>query len=491
MGRRIQLFLLVGLFQFWVVAALTNSDDVTALNALKTQWENTPPNWVGVDPCQDGWVGIVCSNSRVIFIQLSSMGLKGQLSGDLGSLSELQALDLSYNKGLTGPLPPLIGNLKKLSNLILVGFSFSGPIPNEIGSLPNLAYFLYWLDLADNKLTGSIPVSNGNTPGLDLLIHTKHFHFGKNRLSGPIPDQLFSSNMSLIHVLFEGNQLTGGIPSTLGLVKTLEVLRLDRNSLSGTVPSNLNNLTSISELHLSDNQFTGSLPNLTGMSLLNYVDLSNNSFDASDIPPWFSTLQSLTTLSMENTKIQGQLPQTLFTFPQLQTLNLRKNLLNGTLDIGTIFSGQLQLIDLQNNFISSYVETGAYRKELILIGNPICQENGATARYCTLPEESNPPYSTNPKNCVPIVCPTDQKGSPNCRCSYPYMGILFFRAPSFSDLQNASVYVALQESLMKSFQANSNGLPVDSVSLSDPTKDTDNYIELTLNVFPSGKVLSA
>ncbi|OVA03678.1 hypothetical protein BVC80_8673g1 [Macleaya cordata] len=168
-------------------------------------------------------------------------------------------------------------------------------------------------------------------------------------------------------------------------------------------------------------------------------------------------------------------------------LNLRKNLLNGTLDLGTNFSGQLQLIDLQNNFISSYVETGAYSKELILIGNPVCQQNGATAGYCKLPEESNPPYSTNPKNCVPIICPTDQKASPYCRCSYPYTGTLFFRAPSFSDLGNASVYVALEDSLMKSFKANSNVLPVDIVSLSNPTKDPDNYIELTLNVFPSGK----
>ncbi|OVA19167.1 Protein kinase domain [Macleaya cordata] len=504
MDREIQLFLLLVLFQFWVVAAVTNTYDVAVLKSLKNQWQNVPPSWEGSDPCQDGWEGIGCSNSRVITIELSSMGLKGQLSGDFESLSELLTLDLSYNKGLTGPLPPSIGGLKKLSNLILVGCSFSGPIPETIGSLQKLVFLslnsnsfsgsippsigklsnLYWLDLADNKLTGSIPVSDGDTPGLDLLTQTRHFHFGKNQLSGTIPPQLFSSDMTLIHVLFEGNQLTGSIPSTLGFVTSLEVLRLDRNSLNGAIPSNLNNLKSISEMYLSNNYLTGSVPNLTGMNLLNYVDLSNNSFDASNSPPWFSTLQSLTTLVMENTKLQGELPQTLFTLPQLQTLILRNNKLNGTLDIGNNFSDQLRLVDLQNNFISGVVDTGYYPYQIILLGNKVCPES-ATARYCKLPEQSTPSYSTGTNNCVPILCPVDQKASPNCICAYPYMGTLFFRAISFSDLRNSSNYVPLERKLMETFQTNQ--LPVDSVFLSNPTMDEDNYLEVGLAVFPSGK----
>ncbi|KAI3913545.1 hypothetical protein MKX01_022126, partial [Papaver californicum] len=339
MGQGILLFLLVGLFQFLVVEAATDPQDFAVLRSFLTQWQNIPPNWVGSDPCAEGWEGIVCTDSRVISIQLSTMGLKGQLSGDIGSLSELQSLDLSYNTGLTGSLPPSIGNLKKLTNLILVGCGFSGPIPSEIGYLPRLVFLslnsnsfngkipptigslssLYWLDLADNKLDGSIPVSSGNTPGLDMLTHTKHFHFGKNQLTGTIPAQLFSSNMNLIHVLFEDNQLTGSIPSTLGLVRTLEVVRLDRNSLSGNVPTNLNNLTSVSEMHLSNNDLVGPFPDLSGMQVLNFVDLSNNTFAVSDFPAYFSTLKSLTTLEAEGTNLQGLLPPDLFALPQLQT----------------------------------------------------------------------------------------------------------------------------------------------------------------------------
>ncbi|GKE13580.1 probable leucine-rich repeat receptor-like protein kinase isoform X1 [Tanacetum coccineum] len=268
------------------------SGAVVYLQALKDNLQNTPPNWVGSDPCGNKWDGITCRDSRVTSITLASINLSGELSGDIGQLSELQTLDLSYNKGLTGSLTPDIGNLKKLSNLSLNSNGFSGKIPPSIGNLSKL----YWLDLADNKLSGSIPVSDGTIPGLDLLVNTKHFHFGKNKLSGEIPSKLFSSEMTLKHVLFEDNQLEGTIPLTLGLVQTLEVLRLDKNLFSGGLPSNINNLTLINQLFLSNNKLNGQLPNLTGMTILNYVDMSNNSFNPSVIPPWFSSLQSLTTL---------------------------------------------------------------------------------------------------------------------------------------------------------------------------------------------------
>ncbi|KAJ6395001.1 hypothetical protein OIU77_024085 [Salix suchowensis] len=74
------------------------------------------------------------------------------------------------------------------------------------------------------------------------------------------------------------NHLTGSIPSTLGLVKSLQAVRFEGNSLTGPVPSNLNNLTNVTTLILSNNKLTGPVPNLTGMASLKYLDLSNNSF---------------------------------------------------------------------------------------------------------------------------------------------------------------------------------------------------------------------
>ncbi|KAG6780069.1 hypothetical protein POTOM_016479 [Populus tomentosa] len=373
MCPKVLTFLLVASFQIYTQ---TYGDDFTVMSILKDAWENTPRNWVGADPCGGKWEGISCNNSRVTSITLAAVGLMGELSGDISSLSELEFLDLSYNTGLSGTLPASIVNLKKLKHLKLVGCSFYGPIPELIGSLQLLESLdlnsngftgqiphsignlskLILLDLSDNQLDGAIPVSSGTTPGLDMLVNALHFHLGRNQFSGAIPNELFRSDMTLIHVLLHDNNLTGSIPSTLGLVHTLEAVRFEGNSLTGPVPSNLNNLTNVTTLILSNNKFTGPVPNLTGMAYLCYLDLSNNIFDASDFPVSFSNLRALKTLyvslppsfsllytslqfmifhavnivkpsslpvnnrMMENTGLEGQIPPTLFDLPGLQTL---------------------------------------------------------------------------------------------------------------------------------------------------------------------------
>ncbi|KAG8364014.1 hypothetical protein BUALT_Bualt19G0082200 [Buddleja alternifolia] len=502
MYKSIHFSLLVVLVQVFVIAALTNTDDFVALKALKEIWENVPPNWVGADPCGNAWDGISCTSNRVVSITLASINLRGQLSSDIEGLSELQTLDLSYNKGLTGPLPSGIGNLKKLSSLILVGCGFSGPIPPSIGSLQELTYLslnsnnffgeippsignlsnLYWLDLADNKLSGTIPVSDGTTPGLNMLVKAKHFHFGRNQLSGEIPSQLFSSNMNLIHLLLEHNQLIGSIPSTLGLVQNLEIVRLDRNSLSGSVPRNLNNLTKVTGLFLADNKLTGPLPNLIGMNLLTSVDMSNNSFDPTDFPPWFSSLESLTTLTMENTLIRVSLFSNFRHISiVLGTKNVLENELSNVLRHISLFGlFQLQTVSLKNNRINA---TYVFWYVCRLVHNPICYE-GETENYCTISQNTTSSYSTPPEKCTPISCSSDKISSPTCKCAYPYMGTLVFRAPSFSNFGNSTVFASLQQKMMDTFR--SHGQPVDSVSLRNPVKNIYNYLELNLQIFPSG-----
>ncbi|KAG6675285.1 hypothetical protein I3842_15G093900 [Carya illinoinensis] len=242
------LFLAFFLSGIHFIYSFTDPHDATVLLTLKDAWKNTPPSWEhSLDPCGlPGWEGVTCNNStyRVTALKLSTMGLEGKLEGDIGELTELTTLDLSFNRGLKGSLSPQLGKLQNLTFLILAGCSFNGDIPYELGNLSNLVFLalntnnltgkippslgsfskLLWLDLAENMLTGSLPISTSKTPGLDLLSEARHFHFNKNKLSGPIPAKLFSSNMNLRHILFDGNQLSGSIPPTIGLVKSLEVI---------------------------------------------------------------------------------------------------------------------------------------------------------------------------------------------------------------------------------------------------------------------------
>lgn len=120
-----------------------------------------------------------------------------------------------------------------------------------------------------------------------------------------------------------------------------------------------------------------------------------------------------------------------------------------------------------------------------LVGNPYC-EGGEADKYCIQSQQSNSSsYSTETINCVPALCKSDQTSSPNCVCAYPYQGHLYFRAPSFSNLEDSSIYISLQSSLMIFFQ--SRTIPVDSLFLKNPTKNLDNYLSIRLEVFPSGK----
>ncbi|GAU47698.1 hypothetical protein TSUD_190260, partial [Trifolium subterraneum] len=401
-----------------------------ALRSLKDIWENTPPSWdKSDDPCGAPWEGVTCNKSRVT------------------------SLDLSFNKGLMGPISPELGDLSQLNILALNSNNFTGKIPSSLGKLSKL----YWLDLADNQLTGPIPVSTSTTPGLDLLLKAKHFHFNKNQLSGSIPPKLFNSDMKLIHILFDKNDLSGSIPSTIGLVQTVEVLRLDRNFLTGEVPSNLNNLSNINEL-----------------------DLSNNNFDPSEAPSWFTTLPSLTTLIMEFGSLEGPLPSKLFSNAQIQQVKLRNNALNDTLDMGDNICPQLQLVDLQNNHISSATLNSEYKNTLLLIGNPVCNDALSTTNYCNLQQQPKQPYSTSLANCGAISCPSEQKLSPqSCECAYPYQGTFYFRGPLFRGLSNISTFHSLEMSLWVKL-----GLTPGSVSLQNPFFNGDDYLQMQLALFP-------
>ncbi|KAJ8618126.1 hypothetical protein MRB53_014312 [Persea americana] len=502
------LVLVLGGEDFYVaVSGSANSQDAFVLHSLKDQWQQTPPSWdTSNDPCDSKWEGIVCNDYRVTELRLSSMGLSGQLIDEIGGLTELRILDLSFNRGLTGPVSPLIGNLQNLTTLILVGCHFTGNIPNEIGNLKKLSYLalnsnyftgnmppslgmlsnVTWLDVADNQLSGPLPVSTSTTPGLDMLLNARHFHFNKNKLSGNIPAKLFSSEMKLIHLILDGNELTGSIPTTLGLVTTLLVLRLDRNHLSGEVPSNLNNFTNIIELNLANNQLTGPIPNLTSeMTNLNHVDLSNNSFDESEAPIWFSTIQSLTILVMEFGTLNGHVPQELFNLPDLREVRLKNNSFNSSPNIVDSINKQLLLVDLENNNITKIEITVGSRdtsSTLKLSGNPVCNSNlVAIEDYCQNRHHLGLPYSTSYVDCGTTTCPSGQmRGPQSCDCACPYEGTLHFNAPCFRDLSNSSLFQSLENKIRDVL-----GLTPGSVSLQVLGFTEDDYLQVHLKLFPS------
>ncbi|XP_015693347.1 leucine-rich repeat receptor protein kinase HPCA1-like [Oryza brachyantha] len=447
--RRLRLLLLLLLFLCClagsrIASADTNPQDAAALKSLMKRWrKSVPTSWrKSNDPCAR-WDGVTCNaNSRVTSLNLFGMNLKGTLSDDIGNLTELTVLDLSSNKDLGGKLPAAIGNLVQLKILALIGCSFSGNLPSELGNLSQLDFFalnsnqftgiippslgklseVTWLDLADNQLIGPIPNSRDHGTGFDQLLKAEHFHLNQNKLQGSVPDYLFNSSMNLKHILFDRNNFSGSIPSSIGVLPKLEVLRLNNNAFTGQVPA-MNNLTKLHVLMLSNNKLSGLMPNLTGMGELENVDLSNNSFVPSDVPSWFSGLEKLITLRMQSVGLSGQLPQKLFSFPELEHVILSDNQLNETLDMGNNVSKRLKLVDIQNNKIASVTLYNYLKGDMLkLTGNPLCNDSVLSSTMpCTgqLTE-----YRTQPP---PL---------PDVQCSDPFIETIVFRAPFFGDVTN-------------------------------------------------------
>ncbi|XP_057839184.2 leucine-rich repeat receptor protein kinase HPCA1 [Cryptomeria japonica] len=497
----ILLFIIASLC-FGIDGGVTNSKDVSTMTLLKLQWRNSSQlRWEGVDPCASNWVGVTCSGSRVIYLHLTSMGLKGELPPEIGSLTALQSLDLSYNTGLTGQIPSSLGNLGRLFELLLIGCSLSGRIPAELGNLQRLKTLdlntnklggtipaelgnlsrLYWFDISSNNIRGTLPVELGK------LGKAAHFHFNKNQLQGPIPPEIFHEKMSIIHVLFDQNNFSGMIPSTLGLVKTIQILKFDRNHLEGGIPSNISSLENLSDMRLSNNELKGQIPDLSVLSNLQYLDLSNNSFDASPVPQWISSLTLLTTIAIENGKLNGSLPSSVLKLPQLETLRMAGNFINGVVDLSGLTGQTLQLVDLEYNNITSFNPLNT-PMDVNFFGNPVCADGSQQLKLKAChPEKAaiGTPYTTVTKDCGEATkCGENLKIDPvDCECAMPFEGYLIFRAPSFATLNIISRFQKLEKSLMN--LTNLVGLTNSSVYIfCCMSFNMDDSLKIPIRIFP-------
>ncbi|CAD6268382.1 unnamed protein product [Miscanthus lutarioriparius] len=192
--------------------------------------------------------------------------------------------------------------LPKLSYLQLWNNMFLGPIPVQLTELG----YLQFLDLAHNRMSGSIPHSLSKlkamthdkdhlqqlgipllwsydrpaSPGIyemqkyddslevmkgqyldytSNIIHTVGLDLSHNNLVGEIPDDI-TSLIGLRGFNISHNQLSGKIPEKIGLLQSLESLDLSWNELSGEIPSSLSGLTMLSKLNLSYNNLSGRIP---------------------------------------------------------------------------------------------------------------------------------------------------------------------------------------------------------------------------------------
>ncbi|CAK9218047.1 unnamed protein product [Sphagnum troendelagicum] len=378
----------------------TSDAEENAVNALYTRWGILSA--MGGDKCSDpcfcGWEGVICVKLvqpavepgscymySVIGLELIGLGLRGNLSGAIGNLTNLQVLTITGNPGLTGNLPSEIGSLSNLTTLDLHDNGFTGVIPN-LAQLTNLETLslngnafsgsiehvfqglntTFWMvDLSSNQLTGCIPgLTTGlgdNISGLSITsLNVSHNHIGGYF---NISNQFSENILTTLDLSF--NNISGDISTLIfcaldnntfyGPLCLLETLLINNNHFSGKLPDFSTFFRSTSfgwfiNLDLSNNQFSGIIPpSIWNISTnLTVLNLSGNNFSG-NLPPVTNPQSLLETLSMSKNQLNGELPD-LSSFPQLKTLDLSDNQFNGSIS-SSIWSNipKLTVLNLSNN----------------------------------------------------------------------------------------------------------------------------------------------
>ncbi|KAL1533062.1 receptor-like protein EIX1 [Salvia divinorum] len=253
-------------------------------------------------------------------------------------LKHLQYLSLA-NTGIEDAIPSWFWTLtSQLKYLNLSSNMIKGQIPSllDLGVSRNVA-----VDMKHNLITGPLPRVSSNVTILDLSF---------NRISGSMHHFLCENtekNMRLEILDLANNFLSGEIPDCWRNWSSLSVLRLQANNLTGKIPSSIGLLTRLQSLHLRrNNDLFGELPislqNCTGLMLL---DLGLNHLSGR-IPGWIHRLSDLVVFNLRLNRFWGEIPVELCRLSRIQALDLAGNNLSGR--IPSCFDGFNVMAGRQN-----------------------------------------------------------------------------------------------------------------------------------------------
>lgn len=254
----------------------------------------------------------------------------------------LASVDLATNR-LNGSLPVSLADCGELRSLSLAKNSLIGELPEEYSRLGSLSV----LSLSNNSLhniSGALKVLH-QCRNLTTLILTKNF--GGEEL----PNRRIRGFKNLEVLALGDCDLRGRVPEWLLQSEKLEVLDLSWNQLVGTIPSWIGFLDNLSYLDLSNNSLVGEIPkSLTQLKELVSARRSPG-----------MALNSMPLFVKHNRSASGRQYNQLSNFPP--SLILNDNGLNGTVwpDFGNL--KELHVLDLSNNVISGSIPDALSRME--------------------------------------------------------------------------------------------------------------------------------
>ncbi|KAL5543458.1 hypothetical protein UlMin_007242 [Ulmus minor] len=203
--------------------------------------------------------------------------------------------------------------------------------------------FLTHLDLSGNNVEGGIPSSVGK------LCNLEYVDISSNKLDGTLPEILQGAHncLSSLQSLDFSNLFEGPIPCP---TYTTRLLDLSNNKFFGPIPSDIGDYDRLKVIDLSKNNLSGKIPlSLGQLTHLQILHLSDNNLSG-EIPETFRNLSSLETLDLGKNRLTGKIPQWIGGgFESLEILNLRSNSFSGELPSSLSNLSSLQILDVSGN----------------------------------------------------------------------------------------------------------------------------------------------
>lgn len=273
------------------------------------------------------------------------------------------------SKDVTGKIPPFICDLKNLTLLDFSNNSIYGSFPTGLYNCSKLQY----LDLSENYFVDIIPGD------VDKLSNLSFLNLEGNNFTGDIPPAIGHLS-ELVTLKLSANQFNGSFPPDIGSLLNLEVLELSHVSKfpPWTLPTNLfTNLTKLRNLFMTESRLIGEIPNSIGnLIALEILDFSINKLSGT-IPDSLFLLKNLTQLYLYANKISGSIPQSIEAL-KMEVLDLSANGLTGSIpdDIGKLT--KLSGLSLFFNKISGEIPVSIARLpfliDVVLFNNSLSGE---------------------------------------------------------------------------------------------------------------------
>jgi len=247
-----------------------------------------------------------------------STKLEGCLPGcAMARLAKLRCLRLN-NTLISGPIPALMcRGLTSLRELWLNDTYIEGTIPSEVGMLQSLEI----LDLSASELRPKMALSGRIPASLGGLKQLKKLWLQRTNITGPLPPSLAQLHQ-LTHLYAFETRLSGEIPCSFGDLSSLMYLHLSNTSVCGPVPARLGLLVKLEELILSGTRVSGKIPReVCQLTNLKRLGLAHTALTG-PIPNQIGSMWGLRHLSLNDTSISGPLPTSLPQLTMLQELNL-------------------------------------------------------------------------------------------------------------------------------------------------------------------------